>query len=85
MEHNNETIQNIELTNDIELQIYTDSSIIEGGGIIWDAAHVFTKFLSKSIHGFSDLFHVAMKNEHLNALELGCGTGFVGLSFIKLF
>ena len=40
--------------NDIYLKVLADSSIKEGGGIIWDGAHVMTRFLTKREHGFME-------------------------------
>jgi hypothetical protein len=40
--------------NGLSLRILADSSIKEGGGIIWDGAHVMVRFLTKLNHGFMD-------------------------------
>lgn len=46
----------IELDDAQSLKIFTNSLIPEGGGIIWDAALVLTKFIAKMEHGFADYF-----------------------------
>ncbi len=40
--------------NDISLKILIDSSIKEGGGVIWDGARVMVWFITKRIKGFMD-------------------------------
>jgi hypothetical protein len=40
--------------NDISLKVLTDSSIKEGGGIIWDGAHVMVRFITKKKQGFME-------------------------------
>ncbi len=40
--------------NDLCLKVLADSSIKEGGGIIWDGAHVMVRFLTKRKHGFME-------------------------------
>lgn len=62
--------------------MFQDSSIVEGGGIIWDAARVMLHFLSKKDHGFRDYLGEAKLG---TIVELGAGTGVTGLALAKLF
>lgn len=72
----------LELTQDLTLKVFQDSSIPEGGGIIWDAARVMLHFLSKKDHGFRDYLGEAKLG---TIVELGAGTGVAGLALAKLF
>lgn len=72
----------LELSQDLTLKVFQDSSIVEGGGIIWDAARVMLHFLSKKVHGFSDYLGEAKLG---TIVELGAGTGVAGLALAKLF
>jgi methylase of polypeptide subunit release factors len=76
------TLTELELSPDLMLQVFVDSSIAEGGGIIWDAARVMLHFLSKKDHGFRDYLSEAKLG---TIVELGAGTGVVGLTLAKLF
>ncbi len=67
----------------LPLSIYVDSSIKEGGGVIWDAARVFLYFLAKHPHGFQDYDKPDLEKE-LTILELGAGTGLIGLYLAKM-
>jgi ribosomal protein RSM22 (predicted rRNA methylase) len=72
----------LEISQDLILKVFQDSSIAEGGGIIWDAARVMLHFLSKKNHGFRDYLGEAKLG---TIVELGAGTGVAGLALAKLF
>lgn len=46
--------------NDLCLKVLADSSIKEGGGIIWDGAHVMVRFLTKRKHGFMEYYGIKL-------------------------
>ena len=69
--------------NEIYLKVLADSSIKEGGGIIWDGAHVMVRFITKRKQGFMEFSGIKVDQE-LNVMELGAGTGFVGLAFAQM-
>ena len=75
-------LTDLELSQDLTLKVFQDSSIAEGGGIIWDAAKVMLHFLSKKDHGFRNYLGEA---ELGTIVELGSGTGVAGLTLAKLF
>jgi len=60
-----------------------DSSIPEGGGVIWDAALVFLHFFAKPKHGFSDYLGPSHNIE--SVVDLGAGTGVVGIAIAKKY
>lgn len=72
----------VELSQGLTLMVFQDSSIVEGGGIIWDAARVMVHYLSKKDHGFRDYLGGAKLG---TIVELGAGTGVAGLALAKLF
>jgi hypothetical protein len=80
-----QVLQTLDISSTTDIEIYCDPSIKEGGGIIWDAAHALTRFISKPLNGFSAYFKLNLETSRLSVLELGAGTGFVGLAFAKIF
>jgi len=80
-----ETITHFDLSDSITLEVYVNSSIPEGGGIIWDAARVFLHFLAKQPHGYFDYLKIDQNiQESPKIVELGAGTGVVGLAMARL-
>ena len=49
-----EYLQSIEVNDELTVKVYTDGSIKEGGGVIWDGAHVLARFIAKQPKGFAE-------------------------------
>lgn len=59
----------------LELAIELDSEV-GTGGLVWDGAQIMAHFFKKHPHTFSSMTRV---------LELGSGTGFLGIAFAKFY
>ena len=64
--------------------MFTDGSIVEGGGVIWDGALVLSKFLAKNPLGFTEFLKLDKTQFQGTVIELGAGTGFGGLTLAQL-
>ena len=70
-----------------EVKIFQNQSKSECGGVIWDGALVFIHLLLKHPHGFADYLAptLDLRSKPLKVLDLGAGTGALGIVFAKMF
>ena len=72
-----------------DVEIYHDpQGILKAGtgATVWDSSMVLAKYLEKQLEESSDNYFKQLRNrEHFSILELGSGTGLVGLILHSLF